>query len=448
MVACPYRVDIPGHSSRHDPTMATRPMAPRELCGRRGFRIRAGPPGRLTVEFRPREELLAIVRAIPGRRWHPADRHWTVPDTPEARTALGLTPPAPAACPASAMRDGRTSDTRPASARAASPPRQHARTGDPQPLRAESVPPDPIEPRAADSSDTRSTSDGDDRSAAHDDVTRSHERILDNLAEEIRLRRYSPRTRKPYVHHARAFLRFAALPSDQLDGSHARAYLLTLSDDDATSVAYHAQAASALRFLFERVLRRPAARGQIPRPRKERKLPAVLAQDDALRLVASLKNTKHRALLMLLYSAGLRVSEVVRLRPEDLDTRRMLIRVCAGKGRKDRYTLLSERALAAVREYIAEYQPTTWLFPGPRPSRHLAARTAQRIVEKARSRAGISTPATPHTLRHSFATHLLEAGTDLRHIQELLGHESTRTTEIYTHVSRRDLARIRSPLDT
>lgn len=423
-------------------------MAPRELCGRREFRIRAGPPGRLTVEFRPRKELLAIVRAIPGRRWHPADRHWTVPDTPEARTALGLAPPAPAARPPSAIHATATGDGYSATARMPSPPRQHRPTVDPRPARSPgNVAPGPVESGAADRSKVRSTPVGHDRSAAQDDVTTSHERILSHLAEEIRLRRYSPRTRKAYAHHARAFLRFAGLPSDQLDSSHARAYLLTLSDDNATSVAYHAQAASALRFLFGRVLRRPATPGQIPKPRKERKLPAVLAQDDALRLVASLTNTKHRALLMLLYSAGLRVSEVVRLRPEDLDSHRMLVRVRGGKGRKDRYTLLSERALAAVRNYIAEYQPTTWLFPGPRPSRHLAARTAQRVVEKARSRAGISVPATPHTLRHSFATHLLEAGTDLRHIQELLGHESTRTTEIYTHVSRRDLARIRSPLD-
>lgn len=402
----------------------------RELRGRRDFRIRTGPPGRLTVKFQPRDELLAIVRAIPGRRWHPTDRHWTVPDSPEARIALGLAPAPPAAHSLPAMRASAppmTGDRDSANLRTSSPPQQHRG-------------------RVA-LADDETAPTVDDRSEAQEDVAISDERALSGLAEKIRLRRYSPRTRKAYAYHARAFLRFAAIPSDQLNSSHARAYLLTLSDDNATSVAYHAQAASALRFLFERVVRRPAADGQIPKPRKERKLPAVLAQDEALQLVASLKNTKHRALLMLLYSAGLRVSEVVRLRPEDLDTHRMLVRVRGGKGRKDRYTLLSERALAAVREYIAEYHPRTWLFPGPRPSRHLAARTAQRIVEKARSRARISTPATPHTLRHSFATHLLEAGTDLRHIQELLGHESTRTTEIYTHVSRRDLARIRSPLD-
>jgi site-specific recombinase XerD len=135
------------------------------------------------------------------------------------------------------------------------------------------------------------------------------------------------------------------------------------------------------------------------------------------------------------------------IQPCHAPVQRKVIRVRGGKGRKDRYTLLSERALAAVRLYVAEYCPVKWLFPGVPPSRPLAARTVQRVVESARVRAGITTPASPHTLRHSFATHLLESGTDLRYIQELLGHASTRTTEIYTHVTRRDLLRIRSPLD-
>jgi site-specific recombinase XerD len=173
----------------------------------------------------------------------------------------------------------------------------------------------------------------------------------------------------------------------------------------------------------------------------------VLGRNDARRILGALENPKHRALLMLMYSAGLRVGEVVRIRIEDLDAERKLIRVRGGKGRKDRYTLLSDRALDAVREYIAEYGPTTWLFPGERPSRPIASRTAQKIVENARERAGIKIHTSAHTLRHSFATHLLEAGTDLRYIQELLGHASPKTTQIYTHVSRRDLVRIQSPLD-
>jgi site-specific recombinase XerD len=368
---------FPGSSQPDLPAM---PNSERFEASTSCLRVRVGPPGLLTVEIEPRPELLAIVRAIPGRRWHPKERRWTVPDSPAARAAL------------------------------------RAAANERTPVSANPL-------------------------ASDDDVLRA-------LTQEIQLRRYSPKTRKAYMHHARAFLRFAALPPDRLDGTHARAFLLTLADDDRASVAYHAQAASAIRFLFERVLSRPAVRDLIPRPRKERKLPAVLGQDDALRLVESLDNPKHRALLMLLYSAGLRVGEVVRLRVDDLDSSRMVIRVRGGKGRKDRYTLLSDRALAAIRDYMTEYQPATWLFPGDRASRPLATRTVQRIVENARTRSEIRAPATPHTLRHSFATHLLEAGTDIRYIQELLGHASIRTTEIYTHVSKRDLARIRSPLDS
>jgi site-specific recombinase XerD len=147
------------------------------------------------------------------------------------------------------------------------------------------------------------------------------------------------------------------------------------------------------------------------------------------------------------YSSGLRVSEVVRLRYEDLDRDRGLIHVHGGKGRKDRMTLLADAAMAAVERYLDGKRPGSWLFPGNQPSRHLSARTVQKVVESARARAKIDKKFSVHALRHSFATHLLEAGTDLRFIQELLGHENPRTTQLYTHVSTRTLGQIRSPLD-
>jgi site-specific recombinase XerD len=166
-----------------------------------------------------------------------------------------------------------------------------------------------------------------------------------------------------------------------------------------------------------------------------------------LRLFAAVRNPKHLAVLAIVYSAGLRVSEVVRLRPGDLDRDRGLIHVRGAKGRKDRFTLLADAGLAAVDRYLEGRDPGTWLFPGNQPSRHLSPRTVQKVVEVARIRAGIEKPVSVHTLRHSFATHLLEAGTDLRFIQELLGHQNPRTTQLYTHVSTRSLGRIRSPLD-
>jgi site-specific recombinase XerD len=159
------------------------------------------------------------------------------------------------------------------------------------------------------------------------------------------------------------------------------------------------------------------------------------------------RNLKHRALLMLVYCAGLRVGEVVRLRPADLDVDRGLLRVRRGKGGKDRQTLLADRAIEALRLYRSAYPCDHWLFPGARPDRHLTTRTVQRVVKRVARSAGIEKDVTTHTLRHSFATHLLEGGTNLRVIQELLGHQSLRTTQIYTHVAKSTLEGVRSPLD-
>jgi site-specific recombinase XerD len=166
-------------------------------------------------------------------------------------------------------------------------------------------------------------------------------------------------------------------------------------------------------------------------------------------MIRATRNLTHRLMLMLLYSSGLRVSELVRLRWQDLDAERGLVHVRAGKGRKDRYTLYSKRVEALVHLLQRDYsgKDDRWVFQGARPNRHITTRSVQKIVEQAGARVGVSKRVTPHMLRHSFATHLLEAGTDLRYIQDLLGHASTRTTQIYTHVSNRQLSQIRSPLD-
>ncbi|MBI4539776.1 MAG: tyrosine-type recombinase/integrase [Gemmatimonadetes bacterium] len=264
---------------------------------------------------------------------------------------------------------------------------------------------------------------------------------------ELRLRGYSARTRKAYAHHVTRFMGFARKAPQELDASHIRAYLLDLIEHRGASRAHHSQAISAIKFFFDHVLMKPQALDAVPRPRKERRLPSVLSRQEVQRLLDALDNPKHRAIMMLAYSAGLRVGEVVRLKVEDLNEGRRLIHVRRGKGHKDRYTLLSDVALRAVQEYMRIHQPPDWLFPGARPDRPISTRSVQKIIEVLRRRAGIEKRVTTHTLRHSFATHLLEAGTDPRHIQELLGHASPKTTEIYTHVSQRDLARIRSPLD-
>lgn len=312
---------------------------------------------------------------------------------------------------------------------------------------------------------------------------------LERVRHGLVLRGYSPRTRKVYLGHLRRFLAWcrgrgtsgtgaaagagsgesadrtrgavadgepesggpadelSALLGDDPEGLVHR-YLTELATSRSLSRSYHNQVVSALRFLFETVLGEPRIAVRIPRPRKRQKLPQVLSREEVARILGKPRNLKHRAVLVLLYSAGLRVGEVVRLRPEDVDEDRGVLRVREGKGGKDRTTLLADRAVEALRVYRRAYGDGRWLFPGSRPDRHLGTRSVQRIVARAARAAGIRKRVTPHTLRHSFATHLLEAGTNLRLIQELLGHRSARTTQIYTHVSRTQLQAVRSPVDT
>ena len=363
------------------------------------IRIATDPSGRLRLTVPEHPELHEIAGAIPGSRWIPNQRSWSVPDSRETRAAVRHL-----------LALSRT-------------------------LRERGV--DPAIPTWAR-----------EARAAHPHTTYALDALIDAFTRSLELRRYSPKTRRVYLHHVRTFLKHAAVANcDELTPEHACRYLAHRVHNEELSRGYHAQAVAALRYLFVQVLRQPLMPDDIPTPRTERKLPRVLGREDTMRILGSVTNPKHRAILMLLYSAGLRAGEVVRLRLGDLNPERGLIRVRSGKGRKDRYTLLSPRAFQAVRDYLATTTPTSWLFPGARPDRPITVRSIESIMTTACRRAGLEGAATPHTLRHSFATHLLEAGTDLRYIQELLGHTSPETTQIYTHVSQRVLGRIRSPLD-
>lgn len=181
---------------------------------------------------------------------------------------------------------------------------------------------------------------------------------------------------------------------------------------------------------------------------QDKKLPVILNRDEVTKILSVPSNIKHKAILMLIYSAGLRVGEVIKLKLEDIDSQRKLIHIMDAKGRKDRYTLLSDAALETLRAYCKEYRPSKWLFPGQDKDRHITTRTVEKIFSNACREAGILKEVSVHSLRHSFATHLLESGVDLRYIQEILGHKSSKTTEIYTHVSTKDMSRIKSPLDS
>ena len=276
------------------------------------------------------------------------------------------------------------------------------------------------------------------------------EEVLARTRGALALRGYSVRTRKVYLAHLRSFFEWCGdgtpqLPDDPVADGHA--YLVELVERRRVSRSYHNQAVSALRFMCESVLGQPLLGARIPRPKREQRLPEVLSPEEVAAILKRARNLKHRALLMILYSAGLRVGEVVRLRPPDLDIQRGLVRVRSGKGGKDRYTLLAQRAVEAVSLYVDACPPGDWLFPGGKTGRHLTTRSVQRIVKHVAAAAGITKEVTTHTLRHSFATHLLEGGTNLRVIQELLGHASVRTTQVYTHVAKYALESVRSPLD-
>jgi len=280
-----------------------------------------------------------------------------------------------------------------------------------------------------------------------DKPTQNRTQIMEKVKKELKLRGYSQKTRKAYLHQIRRYTRYFTKDPKDLDEEHIKDYILHLIDKEKVSRSYHNQAASAIKFLYDRVLNMRRTVDGLPRPRKEKKLPVVLSHEDVVRVFESVENIKHKAILMLIYSAGLRVSEVVKLKVRDIDAERKLIHVKGAKGMKDRYTILSDVALETLDIYLKSYKPQKWLFAGTKKTRHLSTGSVQKIFDSAVKSAGITKDVSVHTLRHSFATHLLESGVDLRYIQELLGHKSSKTTEIYTHVSTRDLGKIRSPLD-
>ena len=272
-------------------------------------------------------------------------------------------------------------------------------------------------------------------------------RLHDQMKRDLELKNYSPKTRSAYLASVRSFVLHFHRSPDELGDHEIREYLHYLLTDRKVSQSTMSQAYSGLKFFYETTLKRDWDRFRIPRVKMRKKLPVVLSQQEIQALFSVIKNLKHRAILMTIYSAGLRLNEAVHLRVSDIDSQRMMIRVEQGKGAKDRYTLLAKRTLDILREYWREYRPRDWLFFGHSFERPLSSRTVQVVFDKALDQAGIKKPATVHTLRHSFATHLLEAGTDLYHIQHLLGHKSPQTTTIYLHLSRKDLVKVISPID-
>lgn len=353
---------------------------------------------------------VARLKKIPGRRWNPERKQWWLPDTPETRRALAEIVAMPSPPPPKMIA------VKPKQANAPPKPARHRYiAGRDKPLTTN--PPHPL---------------------------------IKQVDDELVLRGMAYGTRKSYGQHLRNYFDWLAnahIEPEKATREQIRSYMVQMATSGLVSASYCRGARAALRLLYETVLKQGDKVRDLPLMKGPQKLPIVLSREEVLRLFKVTKNLKHLALLQTAYAAGLRVGEVVRLKVSDIDPHRMLIRVNSGKGAKDRYVLLSQVALQTLREYWQAFKPKTWLFPSDDHTDHLSERHAQQVFQDSKKRAGIIKSATFHTLRHSFATHMLEDGVDIRYIMEFMGHGSIRTTEIYTHVTEKGLERIRSPLD-
>lgn len=347
--------------------------------------------GRITVAFPYNPQLVQKVKTIDGRKWHKYEKYWSFPD-PDGIVEKILK-----------VFEGEEIHLDPT-----------LQTEFPRPVIAR-----PEGPK------------------------QSH---FEDLRRELISRKYSYKTIKGYLYFNRNFINFIGKNPSEVTDNEIKDYLVHLAEEKQSATSTLNQAINALKFYYGSMLKKKFVY-EVRRPRKDKKLPVVLSKEEIAKILSSVDNTKHKAILMLVYSAGLRVGEVVRLKVEDIDSKRMLIHIKGSKGRKDRYTLLSENALKTLREYWRQYKPQMWLFPSVNEKRYLTVRTIQKIFDNACKKASIRKPVTVHSLRHSFATHLLENGVNLRYIQELLGHSHSKTTEIYTLVTKQSLSGIKSPLD-
>ncbi len=272
------------------------------------------------------------------------------------------------------------------------------------------------------------------------DYTLNIEKYLEEVRKICILRGYSYETKKAYVFHVKKFLEFVDKSRLNLSYESVKSYLLSLN----VSVNTCRLAYSAISFFFSEVLKNPFSTFEVPIKKKEKKLPHVLSKEIIKELIESCENLKHRLVLKLLYSSGLRLSELLNLKKQDIDFERKIINVKAGKGKKDRITILSDSLKNDFLKYYSlNLFKTEYVFEGRKGK--YTKKSVQKVLDKLGKAKGIKVH--PHMLRHSFATHLLEHGTDIRHIQKLLGHSDLATTEIYTNVSNNDLSKIKSPLD-
>ena len=269
----------------------------------------------------------------------------------------------------------------------------------------------------------------------------------ESFLQKLELRKYAFNTAKVYISCFESFMNhYKEMELDGIDENDIKIYLQYLVSK-GKSDSYINQSINSIKFYYEVVLGMPNRFYSVERPRRAQRLPQILDKSDVIRMIGLVKNIKHKCIISLIYSAGLRRGELIHLKISDIDSKRMMLFIRGAKGGKDRYSILSKSVLLDLRRYFKEYMPKEFLFEGPNGNKYSAS-SIRKILNRACNKAGIYKRVTPHTLRHSFATHLLEDGVDLRYIQILLGHNSSKTTEIiYTHVAKHALKGIKSPLD-
>jgi integrase/recombinase XerD len=272
--------------------------------------------------------------------------------------------------------------------------------------------------------------------------------LENQLKFDMELRGYSPKTIKNYLLCVSNFAKHYDKSLELLGENEVRNYLHYCITEKHLCEGTVNYIHSALKFFYTKTLDREWKTEKLKRIKERRKLPVILSQTEVKAILEAIENLKHKAALSTIYGAGLRISEAAKLKVSDIDNKNMQIIIREGKGKKDRYSLLSQKNLELLREYWKRYKPSDFLFEGKNPSGYISPRTIQEAFYEAKNKAGIKKAASVHTLRHSFATHLLEAGTDICYIQRLLGHTSLQTTTIYLHLRRMDLLNIKSPLDT
>lgn len=271
--------------------------------------------------------------------------------------------------------------------------------------------------------------------------------LRQRMLDDMRIRNLAANTQSVYLRQVARFAAHFGQSPEMLTPEHIRTYQLFLIDEKRVAASTLGQAVAALRFLYNVTLGRDFLIRELPYPRRDRTLPVVLTTDEVAAVLAAVSNLKHRTILTTAYATGLRTAEVASLRIADVDSKRMVIRVEQGKGHKDRYVPLSPCLLDLLRAYWKADRPALWLFPGGTPGSHIHPHSIATVCRQAARRAGVRKPVSVRTLRHSYATHALEAGASIRAIQVLLGHRSLQTTARYTHVSPEALRSVPSPLD-